>query len=85
MPHIQIVINVSGGLVQDVYCSAANAEVTLVDFDVDGGNSDEPGLLEIISAGRPERVFVDQFTSHDLQALVGTDVEKALLAVGELV
>jgi hypothetical protein len=40
--------------------------------------------LEIVSAGRPERVFVDQFTSHDLQALVGTDVEKALLAAGEL-
>ena len=85
MSQVQIIISVSGGLVQDVYCSVPDAEVTLVDFDVEGSFWGDPGIVEIVSGGRPERVFVDQLTPHGMETLAGTDVGQAILAAGELV
>ena len=85
MSSVQIVINVSGGLVQGVYCSTPDAEVTLVDFDVDGVGVDEPRIVRIIANGLAEYVFVDQFQPHDLESLAGTAVERAIQAAGVLV
>jgi hypothetical protein len=47
VPDIQIVINVSGGLVQDVFCSDQAATAIVVDWDTDGASLDEPGLVAV--------------------------------------
>ena len=85
MSQVQIVISVSGGLVQDVCCSLPDAQVTLVDFDVEGSFWGDPGIVEIVSGAHTERVFVDQLTPHGMDTLKGTDVEQAILAAGMLV
>ena len=78
MPQIQIIINVYGGLVQDVFCSHPEAEVTLVDFDIHANCDDEPGIVMITAGQRTERAFVDQLSPQPLEALAGTDVERAI-------
>jgi hypothetical protein len=80
-----MVIHVSGGLVQAVYCSLPEAEITLVDFDVDGSYRGEPGIVEFVSSGRAERAFVSELPASSFEEMVGTDVERAVQAAGVLV
>jgi hypothetical protein len=85
VPRNAIVIHVSGGLVQAVYCSLPEVEITLVDFDVDGSYRGEPGIVEFVSAGRAEQVFVSELPASNFDELAGTDVEQAVQAAGVLV
>jgi hypothetical protein len=85
VPRNTIVIHLSGGLVQAVYCSLPEVEITLVDFDVDGSYRGDPGIVEFVSAGRTEQAFVTELPASGFEVLVGTDVERAVQAAGVLV
>jgi hypothetical protein len=63
MPKAQIVLNVSGGLVQDVFCSDPAAEVIVVDWDfADGEHQANVSRAEVLP----------------LEELAGTDAEAAI-------
>ena len=79
MAKTQIVINVYGGLVQDVFCSDADAEATIVDWDTEGSQPDEPGIVAV--RGPLDRQFLAHVASHEvrpLAALSGTHTESAI-------
>ena len=81
----RIVLNMSGGVVQDVFCSAPGAEVILVDWDVEGCNSSEDGIVEIVDGhGHGQHVEIRQCCVFPLRDLSGTDVQKALQQAGML-
>ena len=79
MPRTQIILNVHGGLVQDVFCSDPDVEVTLVDWDTEAHGRDEPELVEIQThSGREERAYVTDYPTDPFSDLAGTDVALAL-------
>ena len=47
MAQIQIVVHVHGGIVQEVFCSDASAELTVVDWDADCLSLDDRGVVEV--------------------------------------
>jgi hypothetical protein len=51
MNRPRIVIRVHGGFVRDVYCSVENAEVVLVDWDVEPSEL-SPAVVDVIRNGR---------------------------------
>jgi hypothetical protein len=76
---IEIIVSVYGGVVQDVFCSDAEAQVTIVDWDTEGANPDQAGVVKIQNAAGQERLaHVDRSKPAPLSRLVGTDVESAL-------
>jgi hypothetical protein len=78
---IEIVVNVHGGVVQDVFCSAGGAEVIVVDWDTEGAGSGDPSVVAVETAkGEKRAVHVDRSKATPLVDLVGTDVEAALQA-----
>jgi hypothetical protein len=79
MPKVQIVINVYGGVVQDVYCSATEAELIVVDWDTDLCDESQSGLVQITEETGDKRLaFVSRHLPEPLEALAGTDVETAI-------
>ena len=79
----QIVPNVHGGIVQDVFCSDLKARVVVVvvDWDVEEPGGD--GVLEVVDArGQRDLACVQQLQAAALDDLLGTDVARALLAAG---
>jgi hypothetical protein len=78
MPATQFVINVHGGIVQDVYCSDPAAEVLVVDWDVDGSQPGEPGIVEVQLPRYTLNAAVGTLSVSPLQSLAGTDVQAAL-------
>lgn len=67
------VIEVSGGVVQDVYCSEPKTRVFVIDWDEDHG------VYEVADdQGRIQRASVAEFPVHAFDSLSGTMTEKAL-------
>ena len=57
-----VVIEVSGGVVQDVYCDDPVARIFLIDWDAEGCTVDEPGIVEVIDdLGRALPVHAAEF------------------------
>lgn len=76
-----IVLNIHGGIVQDVFASNSAAEVTLVDWDVFGADVDHPDVVTITdNLGQARRAFVAQLTVHSIRQLAGTDAAAAIAA-----
>ena len=79
MPAPSIVLNVHGGIVQDVFASDPDVEVTLVDWDVDGSDAAHPNVVAITdSLGRTRRAYVSPLAVEPLAELIGSDVETAI-------
>jgi hypothetical protein len=81
MAGTQIVINVAGGLVQNVFCSDLAAEAIVVDWDTEGAPPDEPGIVPVRDVLGRERLA--QVTRRDvalLSELAGTEAEAAIEA-----
>jgi hypothetical protein len=79
MPKIQIVVSVHGGVVQDVFCSAEEAELILVDWDTELCDPSAPDVAQITDSGGDERLaFVSKCRTEPLETLAGTDVEAAI-------
>jgi hypothetical protein len=79
-----IIIHVTGGLVQAVYCSLSEVDITLVDFDIEGSFPGEPGIVEFVSGEREEQAFVSELPPSRFEEIAGTDVERAVQAAGVL-
>ena len=83
---IEIIVNVHGGVVQDVFCSDAEAQVTIVDWDTEGASPDDRGIVSFKTAeGKELLTHVDRSKPSPLSKLAGTDVESALRAAGHTV
>ena len=67
----QIVISVHGGFVRDVFCSIENAEVVLVDWDVDPDDP-SPDVVQVVDAGGSRRALVGRFEARPFSDLSGT-------------
>jgi len=79
----QIVLNIQGGTVQDVFCTDSNAHVKIVDWDVQVSDPNAPGIVEVqVEQGRKQLAFVGGLLPNPMSDLAGTDVEKALAAAG---
>ena len=75
---MKIVIEVRGGLVQEVYCDDPEMAIVLVDWGAEGCSGDEPGIVTVRdSHGREHLVHVVEFPvipmnqlPHETQAAV---------------
>lgn len=77
----QLVINVSGGLVQEVFAADPNLDVLLVDWDVEGADVDHPDVVSVRNRhGRTHLAYVAPVLVHSLSSLANTDVAAALAA-----
>ncbi len=75
----RIVLNLSGGVLQDVFSSEPRARVILVDWATKDANPAEEDMVAIPD-GRGNKAFaaVAEYPLHSLPDLAGTDVEDAL-------
>ncbi len=81
MPSLQLVINVYGGQVQDVFCSHPEIEVLLVEWDVDPSDAQHPSVVEVpIGHRRTALSHVAELTVQPLDALHGSDAAAAIEA-----
>ena len=81
MPVLALVLNVHGGVVQGVFASSPDVEVTLVDWDVDPADAEHPEVVEIaVGIGRTRLAHVAPLVVRALAELAGTDVEAAIEA-----
>jgi hypothetical protein len=78
MTRPQVIINLHGGLVQNVFCSVSGVQVLVVDWDVEGPFPGEPGIVDVPLATGPCQACVSDFAVASLNELVGTDVEVAV-------
>ncbi len=75
----RVVINVYGGVVQDVFCSDPDAQVTLVDWDFEGNEGIGGGVVQIRDRlGRACLAGVSEFQAMPMDRVGGTQVEKAI-------
>jgi len=80
-PH-QIVLNVSGGLVQDVFCCDPHVSLTVVDWDTEGYSPAEPGIAKVPLEHRFTSAWIGECEAIPLEKLIGSEVERALQAAG---
>lgn len=80
MPSVQIVISVRRGCVRTVFCSDATAQLSIVDWDVDGSRTNVPERVRF----EGEDGYCSADVSHpfveSLASLERTDVARALQA-----
>jgi hypothetical protein len=83
MSLTKIIISVHGGVVQDVFCSAAEAEVNVVDWDVGGcGEADERHVVVPDRFGKTSAAAVSSCLAEPLRAISGTPIQLALERAG---
>jgi hypothetical protein len=79
MATTQLVINVYGGLVQEVFCSDPDLEVLLVDWDVEPAKVEHPSVVHVPADGRrTQPAYVTPLPVQTLDALQGTQVAAAI-------
>ena len=83
MAKTQIVINVSGGLVQDVFCSDPDTQVALVDWDTETCDPADDDIVAVNTAdGHARFAHVAEYAAHPFSSLFGTDVATAMDTAG---
>ncbi len=80
MERFEIVICVSGGLVQEVFSSDSDIDVTIVDWDCQG---DDEGAVEVSGQPFPQHAIVAHLNPQPLRHLAGSDTEAAIEAAEE--
>ncbi|NLX98617.1 MAG: hypothetical protein GXY83_20860 [Rhodopirellula sp.] len=82
-PEPKVVLNISGGVLQDVFSSDPAIAVTLVDWDTDGSARSDDGVVEISNErGGTQLAAVAECPVSPLADLAGTKTEAALKAAG---
>ena len=77
------VLNISGGVLQDVFGSDPAITVALVDWDTEGCDPSDNGIVEILDErGGTQLANVAEYDVSPLEELAGTDTEAALKAAG---
>jgi len=80
MSQPQIVINIQGGVIQEVFCSGPLAELTVVDWDTEPGDE---GVTEVVHRGETLRAHVVHPIIVPLHRLTGSEIEAMIEAAGE--
>jgi hypothetical protein len=79
----RMVLNVHGGVLQEVYCDNPRAKVILVDWDTDGVDPTAEKVVEIAdSRGDCRLATVTEYPVASLTDLAGTNALAALQAAG---
>jgi hypothetical protein len=82
-PTPKIVLNISGGVLQDVFSSDPAATVVLADWDCDGCDPSDDGIVEIADGhDGTQLAAVAEYPVLPLTDLAGTETEAALKAAG---
>lgn len=71
-PAPQVVINIHGGVVQDVYCDEPLADLIVVDWDT---SPDDEGITETTHHRQPLRAYVTHPIIEPLERLVASELE----------
>jgi hypothetical protein len=83
LPAPKVVLNLSGGVLQDVYGSDSAIAVALVDWDVEGCSPSDDGIVELPDVrGSTHLAAVAEYPVWPLEQLAGTETEAALKAAG---
>lgn len=83
LPKPKIVLNISGGVLQDVFSSDPAATVMLCDWDCEGCSPSDDGVVEIPGGrGGTQLARVAEYPVLPLTDLAGTETEAALKAAG---
>jgi hypothetical protein len=81
MSHLQIVVSVCDGQVQDVFCSEEGADLIIVDWDVAEITPNAPRLVEVLDdLGHDVPIQVVGARAATFHEIRGTMVEAALTA-----
>ena len=83
MPRPQLVINLSGGIVRDVFCSVPGIQVLVVDWDIAMSFPGEPSIVNVPVGSDFELACVTDMPVEPLSQLAGTDAEAAIDAAYE--
>jgi len=78
-PAPQVVVNIHGGVVQDVYCDEPLADLIVVDWDT---SPDNEGITEAAHNGELLRAYVTHPIIEPLHRLAGSEIE-ALIGVAD--
>ena len=82
-PAPKVVLNMGGGLVQEVFASDPAITVALVDWDTEGCDPSDNGIVEIPDGrGGTQLAHVAECPVEPLEQLAGTETEAALKAAG---
>jgi len=82
-PAAKVVLSISGGVLQDVFASDPAIALIRVDWDTEGSDPSEPGVVEIPDGrGGTQLAAVAEYPLLPLTDLVGTETEAALKAAG---
>jgi len=81
-PAPKVVLNISGGVLQDVFSSDPGVSVVVCDWDTEGCTSSEEGIVEIPADRGTQRADVAEYPVTPLSDLEGTETEAALKAAG---
>jgi hypothetical protein len=83
IPAPKVVLNMGGGLVQEVFASDPAITVALVDWDTEGCDPSDNGIVEIPDdRGGTQLAHVAECPVEPLDQLAGTETETALKAAG---
>ena len=79
----KVVLNLSGGVLQDVFGSDPAIAVALVDWDVEGCSPSDNNIVELPDVrGGTQLASVVEYPVWPLEQLAGTETEAALKAAG---
>jgi len=81
-PAPKVVLNISGGVLQDVFGSDPAISAVLVDWDTEGSDPSEEGIVEVPADRGTQLAAVSECPVLPLTDLVGTETEAALKAAG---
>jgi hypothetical protein len=83
MTRPQLVINIRGGVVQDVFCSVPGPQAIVVDWDVGDSVPGKPGIVDVPVHEAHCAAYVQHLAVRELRELAGTDAEAAIDAACE--
>jgi hypothetical protein len=76
----KVILNISGGVLQGVFGSDPAISVVLADWDTEGCDSSDDGIVEIPDGRGTQLVAVAEYPVSPLTDLAGTETEAALKA-----
>lgn len=83
IPAPKVVLNLSGGVLQDVFGSHSAITVVLVDWDVEGCSPSDDNIVELPDVGGSTQLAaVVEYPVWPLERLAGTETEAAMKAAG---
>lgn len=83
MNNPQVVICISGGVIQEIFTSDRDTGIVLLDWDAERTTAHDPAVVSVHLADRNKLVRVIDFTPQPLAELAGTDAELAVEAAFE--